>query len=33
LQKFCRSASVLKSGKLYQFETLEEAKRLYDYQT
>ena len=32
LQKFCRSAAVLKNGKLYQFETLEEAKRLYDYQ-
>lgn len=33
LQKFCRSAAVLKDGKFYQFETLEEAKRLYDYQT
>jgi capsular polysaccharide transport system ATP-binding protein len=33
LQKFCRSAAVLKHGRLYQFETLEEAKRLYDYQT
>ena len=32
LQKFCRSAAVLRHGKLYQFETLEEAKRLYDYQ-
>jgi capsular polysaccharide transport system ATP-binding protein len=32
LQKFCRSAAVLKHGRLYQFETLEEAKRLYDYQ-
>jgi capsular polysaccharide transport system ATP-binding protein len=32
LQKFCRSAAVLRDGKLYQFETLEEAKRLYDYQ-
>ncbi|MBA3908990.1 MAG: ABC transporter [Rhodobacter sp.] len=32
LQKFCRSAAVLKNGNLYQFETLEEAKRLYDYQ-
>jgi capsular polysaccharide transport system ATP-binding protein len=33
LQKFCRSAAVLKNGKLYQFETLDEARRLYDYQT
>jgi capsular polysaccharide transport system ATP-binding protein len=33
LQKFCRSAAVLKNGKLYQFETLEEARRLYDYQS
>lgn len=33
LQKFCRSAAVLKDGKLYQFDTLEEAKRLYDYST
>jgi capsular polysaccharide transport system ATP-binding protein len=32
LQKFCRSAAVLRDGRLYQFETLEEAKRLYDYQ-
>ncbi|WP_136644483.1 ABC transporter ATP-binding protein [Tabrizicola sp. YIM 78059] len=32
LQKFCRSAAVLKNGRLYQFETLEEAKRLYDYE-
>ncbi|HEY6918063.1 MAG TPA: ATP-binding cassette domain-containing protein [Tabrizicola sp.] len=31
LEKFCRSAAVLRNGKLYQFETLEEAKRLYDY--
>ncbi len=33
LEKFCRSAAVLKNGQLHQFETLEEAKRLYDYQT
>ena len=32
LERFCRSAAVLRNGKLYQFETLEEAKRLYDYQ-
>ena len=31
LEKFCRSAAVLRKGKLYMFETLEEAKRLYDY--
>lgn len=33
LEKFCRSAAVLKNGQLYQFDTLEEAKRLYDYET
>ncbi len=33
LEKFCRSAAVLKDGQLYQFDTLEEAKQLYDYQT
>ncbi|SEN45622.1 capsular polysaccharide transport system ATP-binding protein [Gemmobacter aquatilis] len=33
LEKFCRSAAVLKDGQLYMFETLEEAKRLYEYQT
>ena len=33
LEKFCRSAAVLKNGQLYMFETLEEAKRLYEYQT
>ncbi|OYW62417.1 MAG: ABC transporter [Rhodobacterales bacterium 32-66-7] len=33
LQKFCRTAAVLRDGKLYQFETLEEAKRMYDYQS
>jgi len=32
LQKFCRSAAVLKNGQLYMFETLEEAKQLYDYE-
>ena len=32
LEKFCRSAAVLRNGQLYTFETLEEAKRLYDYQ-
>jgi len=31
LEKFCRSAAVLRDGKLYMFDTLEEAKQLYDY--
>jgi capsular polysaccharide transport system ATP-binding protein len=33
LEKFCRSAAVLKDGQFYMFDTLEEAKRLYDYET
>jgi capsular polysaccharide transport system ATP-binding protein len=33
LEKFCRSAAVIKDGQLHMFETLEEAKRLYDYET
>ena len=33
LERFCRSAAVLRHGKLSLFETLEEAKRLYDYET
>jgi capsular polysaccharide transport system ATP-binding protein len=33
LEKFCRSAAVLRNGQLYMFDTLEEAKRLYDYET
>jgi len=32
LEKFCRSAAVLRNGRLYMFDTLAEAKRLYDYQ-
>lgn len=32
LEKFCRSAAVLKNGQLYMFETLQEAKTLYDYE-
>ncbi|MEM9710447.1 MAG: ATP-binding cassette domain-containing protein [Pseudomonadota bacterium] len=32
LEKFCRSAAVLKDGRFTQFDTLEEAKRLYDYE-
>ena len=33
LEKFARSAGVLLNGQLYMFETLEEAKQLYDYET
>ena len=33
LQKYCRSAAVLQDGQLLMFDTLEEAKRLYDYET
>ncbi len=33
LEKFCRSAAVLTHGQLQMFDTLEEAKRLYDYET
>ncbi|TVP74274.1 MAG: ATP-binding cassette domain-containing protein [Rhodobacteraceae bacterium] len=31
LEKFCNSAAVMHDGKLYFFDTLEEAKALYDY--
>ena len=33
LEQFARQAAVLKDGQLYMFDTLEEAKQLYDYQT
>ncbi|WP_298970278.1 ATP-binding cassette domain-containing protein [uncultured Roseobacter sp.] len=33
LEKFARSAAVLLGGQLHMFDTLEEAKQLYDYQT
>ncbi|WIY23506.1 ABC transporter ATP-binding protein [Parasedimentitalea psychrophila] len=33
LEKFARSAAVLLDGHLHMFETLEEAKQLYDYET
>ncbi len=33
LEKFCRSAAVLKDGQMYMFDTLDEARRLYDYET
>jgi capsular polysaccharide transport system ATP-binding protein len=32
LEKFARSAAVLKDGRIYMFETLDEARRLYDWQ-
>lgn len=32
LEQYCRSAAVLRNGQFYMFDTLEEAKRLYDYQ-
>ncbi|WP_225029943.1 ABC transporter ATP-binding protein [Xinfangfangia pollutisoli] len=31
LEKFCRQAAVLRNGQLYMFDSLEEARRLYDY--
>ena len=33
LEKFCRSAAVIQDGQMHMFDTLEEAKRLYDYET
>ncbi|MEY8839844.1 ABC transporter ATP-binding protein [Cribrihabitans sp. XS_ASV171] len=33
LEKFARQAAVLLDGQLYMFDTLEEARQLYDYQT
>ena len=33
LEKFARSAAVLLDGQMHMFETLEEAKQLYDYET
>jgi capsular polysaccharide transport system ATP-binding protein len=32
IEKFCRQAAVLRNGRLYMFDTLEEARALYDYQ-
>ncbi|KFI24857.1 ABC transporter ATP-binding protein [Paenirhodobacter enshiensis] len=31
IEKFCHSAAVLRDGRLYMCDTLEEAKRMYDY--
>jgi capsular polysaccharide transport system ATP-binding protein len=33
LEKFCTRAAVLRDGQLHVFETLEEAKQLYDYES
>jgi capsular polysaccharide transport system ATP-binding protein len=33
LEKFCTRAAVLRDGQLHMFETLEEAKQLYDYES
>lgn len=33
LERFADKAAVLKDGKLHQFDSLEDAKRLYDYET
>jgi len=33
LEKFCRSAAVLRNGQIHMFDSLEEAKALYDYDT
>ncbi|MBI1415775.1 MAG: ATP-binding cassette domain-containing protein [Limimaricola sp.] len=33
LERFAHSAAVLRDGQLHMFDTLEEAKQLYDYQT
>ena len=32
LERYCRSAAVLRDGKLIMFDSLEEAKQLYDYE-
>ena len=32
LEKFCKSAAVLRNGRLHMFDTLDEAKALYDYE-
>ena len=33
LEKFCRTAAVLHNGQMHMFDSLEEAKALYDYET
>lgn len=32
IEKFCKTAAVLRHGQLYMFDSLEEAKRLYEYE-
>jgi capsular polysaccharide transport system ATP-binding protein len=32
LEKFCKSAAVLRNGSLHMFDSLEEARELYDYE-
>ncbi|MBK4217370.1 ATP-binding cassette domain-containing protein [Paracoccus caeni] len=31
IEKFCRAAAILRDGRLYMFESLDEAKQYYDY--
>lgn len=31
IERFCKTAAVLRDGRLYQFQSLEEAKQYYDY--
>jgi len=31
LERFCRRAGVLRDGRLYMFDSLDEAKQYYDY--
>ena len=31
IEKFCNRAAILRDGRLYLFETLDEAKQYYDY--
>jgi len=33
LERFCRKAAVLQDGQLYMFDSLDEAKRLYNYES
>ncbi len=33
LEKFCKSAAIIKDGQFAMYDTLEEAKAIYDYQT
>ena len=33
LEKFCKSAAVIRDGQFVMFDTLEEAKAIYDYET